>query len=103
MALGTALLAECIGTIIFFSCILSWGEPIPIVVGLLAAIYGFGKISGGHFNPAVSFMMLLKGDLTPIRFISYICAQLIGATLALLWWRGTLGKVVKASISTFKS
>lgn len=87
----TALIAECVGTVIFFSCILSWGEPIPIVVGLLAAIYAFGKISGGHFNPGVSFMMLLKGDINTPTFIAYIAAQLIGAILALLWWRNTIG------------
>ena len=86
-----ALFAEAIGTMIFFSCILAWGEPIPIVIGLLAAIYAFGKISGGHFNSAVSFMMLLKGDIDMSKFIAYVAAQLIGATLALIWWKYTLG------------
>jgi glycerol uptake facilitator-like aquaporin len=90
-----ALIAECVGTVIFFSCILSWLEPIPIVVGLLAAIYAFGKISGGHFNPAVSFMMLLKGDINVPTFIAYVAAQLIGATLALIWWKSTLGAKTK--------
>jgi glycerol uptake facilitator-like aquaporin len=87
----SALLSECIGTFIFFSCILTWGQPIPIAVGLLAAIYIFGKISGGHFNPAVSFMMFLKGDINMSTFIAYVAAQLIGAILTLLWWRNTLG------------
>lgn len=87
----SSLVAECVGTFIFFSCILSWGEPIPIVVGLLAAIYIFGKISGGHFNPGVSFMMFLKGDINMPTFIGYVVAQLIGAILTLLWWRNTLG------------
>lgn len=90
-----ALIAECVGTVIFFSAIMAWGEPIPIVVGLLAAIYAFGKISGGHFNPAVSFMMLLKGDINVPTFIAYVAAQLIGATLALLWWKSTLGAKTK--------
>lgn len=87
----TSLISECVGTVIFFSCILAWGEPIPIVVGLLAAIYAFGKVSGGHFNSAVSFMMLLKGDLTVPKFIAYVIAQCIGATIALIWWKSTLG------------
>lgn len=86
-----ALLSEVVGTVIFFSCILSWGEPIPIVVGLLAAIYAFGKVSGGHFNPGVSFMMLLKGDIDVAKFVAYVAAQLIGATIALIWWKNTLG------------
>ncbi len=92
----TSLIAEAIGTLIFFSCILAWGEPIPIVVGLLAAIYAFGKISGGHFNPGVSFMMLLKGDIDMAKFVSFVAAQLIGATLALMWWKMTLGSKKKA-------
>jgi glycerol uptake facilitator-like aquaporin len=87
----TNLVAECVGTVIFFSCILAWGEPIPIVIGLLAAIYAFGKVSGGHFNSAVSFMMLLKGDINFPKFVAYVAAQLIGATIALLWWKNTLG------------
>ena len=87
----TALISECVGTIFFFSCILSWGEPIPIVIGLLAAIYAVGKTSGGHFNPGVSFMLLLKGDIKFPQFIAYISAQLVGATLALIWWKYTIG------------
>lgn len=85
------IVAEVAGTFVFFSAILSYGEPIPIVIGLLAAIYAFGKISGGHFNSAVSFMMLLKGDMDITTFILYVVAQLVGATLALVWWKSTLG------------
>jgi aquaporin Z len=86
-----SLISECLGTAIFFSCILSYGEPIPIVIGLLAAIYAFGKISGGHFNSALSFMMYLKGDINSTKFIAYVIAQLFGAVIALTWWRNTLG------------
>lgn len=86
----SSLISECLGTALFFSCILAYGEPIPIVVGLLAAIYAFGKISGGHFNSAVSFMMFLKGDINFQKFIFYVIAQLIGAIIALSWWKHTL-------------
>jgi len=85
-----ALLAEIIGTFVFLSAILAWGEPIPIVVGLLAAIYAFGKVSGGHFNSAISFMMYLKGDINATKFVAYVIAQLLGATIALLWWKNTI-------------
>ena len=80
------LLAEFIGTFIFFSCILTWGEPIPIVIGLLAAIYAFGKVSGGHFNSAVSFMMFLKKEISLTQFVGYVIVQLIAAAVALIWW-----------------
>jgi len=87
-----ALIGELIGTFIFFTCILSFGEPIPIVIGLLAAIYAFSKLSGGHFNPGVSYLMYLKGDINLLTFIAYVIAQLIGATLTLIWWKSTTGK-----------
>jgi len=84
-----ALVVEIIGTFIFFSIILSavaessYG-PIAIAVGLLAAIYFGGKISGGHYNPAVSVMMFFKGNLSLSTMIGYIIAQITGALLALL-------------------
>jgi aquaporin Z len=84
-----ALVVEIIGTFIFFSIILSavaessYG-PIAIAVGLLAAIYFGGKISGGHYNPAVSIMMFFKGSLSLPTMIGYIIAQITGALLALL-------------------
>jgi glycerol uptake facilitator-like aquaporin len=90
-----ALIAEALGTFVFFSAILAWGEPIPVVVGLLAAIYAFGKVSGGHFNSAVSFMMFLKGDINVSKFVAYVIAQLLGATLALIWWKSTIAKTKK--------
>ena len=50
-------LVEFIGTFVFLSVILRVGQPIPIAVALLSAIYFGGSISGGHFNPAVSFII----------------------------------------------
>jgi glycerol uptake facilitator-like aquaporin len=87
-----AILSEIIGVFVFFSAILAYGEPIPIAIGLLAAIYAFGKISGGNYNPAVSFMLWLKGDLSFNTFITYVLAQLVGATLALIWYKNFVSK-----------
>jgi aquaporin Z len=86
-----ALIAEFAGTGLFLSCILAWGEPIPVAVGLLAALYAFGKVSMGHFNSAVSAMMYVKGDIDGPTLVAYVVAQLLGAMVALLWWRNTLG------------
>jgi glycerol uptake facilitator-like aquaporin len=84
--------AEAFGTAIFFSVILAYGvSPLAVAVGLLAAIYAFGRISGGNFNPGVSFLLYLKGDMELSKFLVYVVAQLIGAALALLWWKYTLG------------
>lgn len=88
----SAVLGEFIGTFVFLLVILVVGQPIPIVVGLLAAILAFGNLSGGHFNPAVSTMMLAKGDITAPTFIMYIIAQVLGGLAALLWWSTTTKK-----------
>lgn len=84
-----ALLAEFLGTFFFLSIILNsvfLGDfaPIAIAIGLLAAIYFGGKVSGGHYNPAVSIMMYVKGKLTGDLTVLYIAAQIVGALLALL-------------------
>ena len=47
--------------------------------GLLAAIFAFGHISGGHYNPAVTIAMVLDKRTTPMDALGYIIAQVIGA------------------------
>jgi aquaporin Z len=53
-------------------------------LALLAGLYAFGEISGGHFNPAVSLAMLLSGRLDLPTMIGYWIAQFAGAILAAL-------------------
>lgn len=84
-----AVLGEFIGTFVFLLVILVVGQPIPIVVGLLAAILAFGNLSGGHFNPAVSTMMLAKGDISVGVYLMYVVAQVLGGLAALTWWAVT--------------
>lgn len=88
----TAIISEFIGTFVFLLVILVVGEPIPIVVGLLASIYAFGKISGGHMNPAVSTMMFAKGDISFDTLVMYVIAQILGGLSALMWWNFTSKK-----------
>ncbi len=89
-----AYLAELVGTFLFMSigyasvpafAVASSPTPNLLVVpfafglGLLAAIFAFGHISGGHFNPAVTIAMVLDKRTTPIDAVGYIAAQVIGA------------------------
>ena len=78
------IFAEFIGTFIFLFVILQYGQPIPIAIALLAAIYIFGNISGGHFNPAVSIMMASDNKITPTEACLYISAQIAGGLCAVL-------------------
>lgn len=48
-------------------------------LALVVMISALGYVSGGHFNPAVSFGLLVAGRLTPQRFASYVVAQVLGA------------------------
>lgn len=65
-----------IGEITFVSMAISFG------FGLMAAIVVCGKVTGGHFNPAVSFAFLLTARLSVLRFFVYSIAQNLGAFLA---------------------
>ena len=53
--------------------------PFSFGFGLLAAIFAFGHISGGHFNPAVTVAVVVDGRTTPMDAVGYIVAQVIGA------------------------
>ena len=92
------IFAEFIGTFIFLFVILQYGQPIQIAIALLAAIYVFGNISGGHFNPAVSIMMGVDKKITPVETCLYVFAQIVGGLCAILVHQYFLkNKLYKAS------
>tara|TARA_A100001015_G_C14755080_1_gene619116 strand:- start:266 stop:535 length:270 start_codon:yes stop_codon:yes gene_type:complete len=76
-------LVEFFGTMLFLFVILYVGEPMAIGVALITVIYLGGSISGGHFNPAVSVMMALKGSITKVDLLPYVLAQVLGGLTAL--------------------
>jgi len=84
-----AVLSEFIGAFVFILVILVTGDPFSIAVALLAVIVGFGNISGGHINPAVSTVILAKGGINWITYLFYVIAQVLGGLGALLWWNLT--------------
>ena len=76
-------LVEFVGTLFFLFVILVSGEAIPIGLALILAIMLGGKISGGHFNPAVSVMMVAAGKMKSADLVPYILAQVAGGLVAL--------------------
>jgi aquaporin TIP len=92
-----ALVAEVVGTFLFFfvgagsvlatAGVLSGGDGSPDLVavafahGLVLAVLvsAFGAISGGHFNPAVTFGVWLAGRIPTVRGLWYVWAQAVGA------------------------
>ncbi len=55
------------------------GVALAFGLTVLTMVYAVGHISGGHFNPAVSFGLLAGGRFPAKDLIPYIVAQLIGA------------------------
>ncbi len=51
---------------------------------VMAMIMFMGKVSGAHFNPAVSIAFALRRDFPWNRVPGYVVVQLLGATLAAL-------------------
>jgi aquaporin Z len=84
------LLTEFIGT---FFLVLTIGltvlngtplAPLAIGASLMIMVYMGGHVSGGHYNPAVSLAVTMRGKLGWHEFGSYVAAQLVGAAVAAL-------------------
>lgn len=69
-------------------------------LALLAGLYAFGEVSGGHFNPAVSLAMLLDGRMNASDFVGYVIAQVGGAVLASVTVLAASSKEAVASTAT---
>jgi len=58
------------------------GVSLAFGLTVLTMAYAVGPISGGHFNPAVSFGLALAGRFEWKQFVAYVIAQCLGAVLA---------------------
>jgi len=56
--------------------------PISIGAMLMAMIFATGKVSGGHFNPAVTLGVLMRGKIDSTSALAYVASQLCGGLLA---------------------
>jgi len=56
--------------------------PLAIGAALMVMIYAGGHISGGHYNPAVTLAVWIRGRVKTIDVIPYILAQLLAALAA---------------------
>jgi aquaporin Z len=88
--------AELLGTFVLVfggttAIIAATGSGLQLVViafafglALLAGLYAFGEVSGGHYNPAVSLAMFLDGRLSSGDLVRYWGAQFVGGILGSL-------------------
>lgn len=107
------LLAEFFGTywLVFGGCgsaLFAAGIPdlgigfvgVSLAFGLtvLTMAYAVGHISGGHFNPAVSFGLWAGGRFSAKELVPYIIAQCAGAIAAagtlFVVWSGKAGNII---------
>ena len=93
-----AMWAEGIGSFLLFATVigsgimgetLSGGNVAVALLGntlatgamLFVLITMLGAISGAHFNPAVTLVMRLRGDIATVAALGHVTAQLVGGIL----------------------
>jgi aquaporin Z len=87
MSTTAKLLTEFVGTFLFLTVIsLSAGAgalaPLAIGSALMVMVYMGGHVSGGHYNPAVSLGVFLRGKMSARDMGLYWVVQLVAAVLA---------------------
>ncbi len=98
--LGTFILVfGVIGTAIFAAKFLGGegglnvgflGVALALGLSVVVSAYAFGPVSGGHFNPAVTFGLAVAGRFAWREVGGYISAQLVGGILATTLLLGVL-------------
>jgi aquaporin Z len=100
MPLGRKLVVEFIGTffLVFTVCTATnpktgAGSVAPLAIGavLMVMVFAGGHISGGHYNPAVSTAVLIRGKMTTGEWVPYVGPQLVAGVVAALVARGIDG------------
>jgi glycerol uptake facilitator-like aquaporin len=106
-AIGTALLlATVVGSGIMAQnlaggnvALALLGNTLPTGAILVVIILIFGPVSGAHFNPAVSFVFALRGEIPPREAAVYSAAQLAGG-IAGVWLAHLMFDLPVLQIST---
>ena len=82
---GTFLFILVIGQVVVgaegFSAALA---PLAIGSALMVVVYAGGHVSGGHYNPAVTLAVWMRGKAASSEVLPYWFAQIVGAILAAL-------------------
>lgn len=100
MPLGRKLVVEFIGTffLVFTVCMATnpktgAGALAPLAIGasLMVMVFAGGHVSGGHYNPAVSTAVMVRGKMPAGEWVPYVVAQLIAGVIAALLARAISG------------
>jgi len=77
-----AYIMELIGTMFLVLAVGLTGNPIAIGVMLMTMVYLGGHISGGHYNPAVTLAVWIRGKLPSKEVVPYWISQIMGGLIA---------------------
>jgi aquaporin Z len=58
--------------------------PLAIGAALMVMVFAGGHVSGGHYNPAVTLGVLIRGKVKHADVVPYWIAQFVGAAVAAL-------------------
>jgi aquaporin Z len=91
-SLNRKLVAEFIGMFIFMFTVGMATEPAnksgallaPLAIGsvLMVLVFAGGHVSGGHYNPAVSTAVFIRGKIQANEYLAYMVTQFAAAALA---------------------
>ena len=78
------------------------GALAPLAIGsvLMVMVFAGGHISGGHFNPAVSAAVFLRGRMASNEFVAYVVTQCVAAVIAGLLVRYVGGREVHTPVAS---
>ena len=79
--IGTFFLVFTVGSVVIEP---GAGPLAPIAIGsmLMVMIYAGGHVSGGHFNPAVTLGVWVRGKCSTADVAGYMAAQVVGGVVA---------------------
>ncbi len=107
--LAQRLLAEALGTVLLLATVvgsgimgvaLAEGNAALALLANAAATAGtlyvlivvFGPVSGAHFNPAVTLVMRLRGELSTAHALAYVLVQVVAAIAGVLLAHAMFGE-----------
>src|SRR5262245_11320437 len=107
-ALERKLVVEFVGTFLFvFTIGMATNKtgagalaPLAIGSGLMVMVFAGGHVSGGHFNPAVSAAVFLRGRMASNELVAYAVTQGVAAVIAGLLVRYVGGREAHAAVAS---
>jgi aquaporin Z len=80
--IGTFFLVLTIGMTVIDPVVAVGFAPLAIGSALMIMVYAGGHVSGGHYNPAVTIAIWLRGRCATADVPPYLVAQVLGAAAA---------------------